>query len=206
MNRTICLLVILMIWLQQMGCSSYGGAYVDSREVPDIVVPDDLDAPAVENALLIPGLSAPELAGLRDEARPPQVLTSEEAAASTSSIAFGNGALYLLIEDEATSVYRRLGFTLARGQMELLERKDAERKLVFRYQQVPAKVEKGFFGAMAFWKDSYGPNYSGDYQVRLEPDDDNRNHTRIYLYTMDGRAAAPQPVEHIFGQIQERLG
>ena len=206
MKKLNLIIVTTLAIMQLNGCTAVGGAYVGSREVPDISVPDDLDAPSVENALLIPGLSAPELAGLRDEAQPPVVLTSEDAAVANTSIGFGNGALYLLVEDEVPSVYRRLGFTLARGQMELLERKDDEQMLVFRYNQALKQENRGFLGSLAFWKKGGGPNYSGDYQVRLERDDDNRQYTRVYLFTTDGRPVTPTPVEHIFGEIQERLG
>lgn len=198
---------LMMLTVLLAGCAGPGGAYVDSRESSPLQVPEALDRPSTEAALTIPGVAAPELAGLRDEAVPPKVLTSEEAAQSTSRVGFGEGALFLLVEDRLESVYRRLGFTLDRGSMSVQERDPDNHSYTFLYRQPPPeRVKKSFWRKLAFWKGSGGLDYSGRYEVRLLPDQDNPEHTRIYLYDSQGNAAQPAPVEQLLGIVQERLG
>lgn len=193
--------------LLMAACRTVGGAYVDSRETAPLRVPEHLDRPSIESALTIPGIATPELAGLRDDAVPPKVLTSEEAALSTSRVGFGQGALFLLVEDQLDSVYRRLGFTLNRNGMSVEEIKPDAHSYVFSYTQAPlAKTEKGFWRSVLFWQGGSGTNYSGRYEVRLATDDNDSDHTRIYLYDADGKAALPESVEQLFGIVQERLG
>ncbi len=201
-------LLILIAGLLLSACGGrVGGVYVDSRETSPLQVPANLDKPSTEAALTIPGSAAPQLAGLRDEAVPPKVLTSEEAAQSTSRVGFGDGALFLLVDDRVESVYRRLGFTLNRGEMSINERDPNNHSYLFTYRQpAPAKVKKSFWRKLTFWRGNKGVDYSGRYEIRLVADDDDPEHTRIYLYDGDGVAARPEPVEQLLGLVQERLG
>ncbi len=201
-------LVILITGLLLTACGgNVGGVYVESREAPPLRVPEKLDRPSNEAALIIPGVAAPELAGLRDDAVPPKVLTSEEAALSSTRVGFGEGALFLLVEDRVESVYRRLGFTLNRSGLSLQERKPDSHAYVFLYRQPPpSRAKKGFWRTLAFWKSAEWEDYSGHYEVRLVADDDNPLHTRVYLYDANGKAAQPAPVEQLLGIVQERLG
>jgi len=193
--------------LLMVACRSVGGAYVDSRESSPLRVPEHLDRPGIESALTIPGIAASELAGLRDDAIPPKVLTSEEAALSTSRVGFGQGALFLLVEDELESVYRRLGFTLNRNGMSVEQSKPETHSYMFVYTQPSnVKTKRSFWRSMLFWQGDARANYSGRYEVRLATDDDDSGHTRIYLYDTNGRAALPESVEQLFGIVQERLG
>lgn len=206
-KRGLSLIIALLTSLLLAACGNVGGVYVDSREASPLRVPDQLDLPSTEAALTIPGAAAPELAGLRDEAVPPKVLTSEEAAQSTSRVGFGDGALFLLIEDRVDSVYRRLGFTLDRSGMSIEAREPDQLSYTFLYRQPPpTQARKGFWRKMAFWKGTSFDDHSGRYEVRLVPDDDKPEHTRIYLYDGEGNAARPEPVEQLLGLVQERLG
>ncbi len=203
-----CLALLAITMLMVSGCGGgAGGVYVESREAPPLQIPENLDRPSNEAALIIPGVAAPELAGLRDDAVPPKVLTSEEAALSTSRVGFGEGALFLLVEDQVESVYRRLGFTLNRGSMSIEENRPESHAYVFLYRQPPpGEVKRGFWRSLAFWKGADWIDHSGRYEVRLVADDDNPQHTRIYLYDGNGNAALPEPVEQLLGIVQERLG
>ena len=206
-KRGLSVITALLGSLLLAACGNVGGVYVDSREASPLRVPDQLDRPSTEAALTIPGAAAPELAGLRDEAVPPKVLTSEEAAQSTSRVGFGDGALFLLIEDSVDSVYRRLGFTLERSGMSIESREPDRLTYTFLYRQPPpTQLRKGFWRKMAFWKGADWEDYSGRYEVRLVPDDDKPEHTRVYLYDSEGNAAQPEPVEQLLGIVQERLG
>ena len=90
--------ISILIVLSITACGGGKKLYMESREARPLEVPTDLDMPNQEGALFIPGRYAPELAG-RAEARPPLVLSSEEAELANTNIRYGDGALYLLVED-----------------------------------------------------------------------------------------------------------
>jgi len=187
------------------------GIYIDSDEVEPLRLPENLDRPATGTALYVPGVSAPELAGLRNAAKPPLVLSSEEASASGISIGYGDGALYMLIEDSPASVHRRLGFALNRGHMRLREQQPPGLAYDFFYRQPEeSKPKQGFFGGlwdvMTFWSSDEEIDYSGNYRVSIQPDTNNPAHTRVYLYDEQDRPADSDRADMIFTHLQERLG
>lgn len=187
-------------------CGAGRQVYLESDEAKPLEVPTGLDQPNLENALLIPGRSAPQLAG-RAEANPPLVMSSEEAAQSSTNIRYGDGALYLLIEDEIESVWRRLGFTLNRGQMSLEQRDDERRRFHFRYLQPPAPAgDRSFWDTVFFWRRSDPLDFTGQYQIQLRADDADLQRTRAYLFNGEGQPAPPEAADHLFGVIQQRLG
>lgn len=187
------------------------GIYIDSSEIEPLQVPANLDRPSTSTAMFVPGVSAPELAGLRDAAKPPMVLTSEQAEASDISIGYGDGALFMLVKDTPASVHHRLRFSLNRGVMRLKQTQTDQLAHEFNFQQPPeTKPKKGFFGGlwdvMTFWSSSEELDYSGDYRVVVKPDDNNPAHARVYLYNDQGQAAGSDRAEMIFDILQERLG
>lgn len=187
-------------------CGSGKQLYMDSREAKPLEVPADLDSPRQDSALFIPGVSAAELAG-RAEARPPLVLSSEEAERTNTNIRYGDGALYLLVEDELPSVWRRLGFTLNRSGMTVNEVEIDRRRYRFNYHQPPATIiGRSFWDTVFFWRYDGPADYSGGYRIELRQHDVNGQHTRVYLYNADERAASPEASDHILGVIQQRLG
>lgn len=191
-----------------LALSACGGKklYVESRESAPLEVPGDLDMPNQESALFIPGRYAPELAG-RAEARPPLVLSSEEAELTNTNIRYGDGALFLLVEDETPSVWRRLGFTLDRAGMKINERLPDAQRYHISYTQPPLLYSnRSFWDTIFFWRNSDPVDYSGSYQVELHTDADNPEHTRVYLYDGNHRPADPEASDHILGVIQQRLG
>lgn len=196
----------LFICLALSACGSNKKLYLDSREAKPLEVPPGLDMPNQESALFIPGVAAPELAG-RAEARPPLVLSSKEAELSNANIRYGDGALFLLVEDEPDSVWRRLGFTLNRAGMTLAERQVDQRIYRFSYNQ-PASLydTRSFWDTVFFWRNSDPVDYSGTYQIQLKPDNDNPSNTRVYLYNAEQRPADPEASDHLLGVIQQRLG
>ena len=196
--------------LSLVGCggSEERPIYAQSAETQPIQVPPELDQPETDAALRIPGESAPQLAGLREGATPPQVLSSEESSASSSvRYGFQTGALYLLIEDRPGSVWRRLGFTLNRRDMTLQARDESARTYEFRYTQPSLSDDGGgFWDTVLFWRGSDQEDYSGTYRVRLQPDKDQPGKTRVFLYRDEGSPAPAAAADHILGLIKQRLG
>ncbi len=212
MTPSTRLTLILLTSLAVTACGGgRQGIYIDSTEAEPLRVPENLDRPSTGSALFVPGVSAPELAGLRDAAKPPLVLSSEEASASGISIGYGDGALYMLIKDTPRSVYRRLGFALNRGHMSLREQQPEGMAYDFFYRQPPeTKPKQGFFGGLwdvlTFWSGSEEIDYSGNYRVKIQADDNNPSHARVYLYDVDDRAAGSDRADLIFTHLQRRLG
>lgn len=203
---SICIIIAVLIAVLISGCGAGNEVYVESRESQPLVVPADLDRPSLDAALLIPGQPAPQLAG-RAEAKPPLVLSSEEAAQISTNVRYGDGALYLLVPDEMASVSRRLGFTLNRSGMNLDSRNEQEKRFAFSYRQPPNTIvlDRSFWDTVFFWRNTKPADYSGSYQIKLLPDDDPQQ-TRVYLYDHQGQAAPAEAADHLFGIIQQRLG
>ncbi len=177
--------------------------YVESEEVQEIEVPDDLSLPDVRRTYDIPGTYLPELAAVGDEARPPVVLSSAEAEASRSHIRFGPTGLYLEVEDEPDSVWRRLGFTLNRGGMNVRQVEEADRRYRFDFSHEPIEVERGRLSRLAFWRSDEYMDYSGEYQVQVQDDGDN---TRIVLLGSAGDVLQMDRAEYVLAVLRERLG
>mgnify|MGYP001044444911 CR=1 FL=1 len=204
MNFSRLVLLALMTVLVS-GCFNRDSQpiYVQSEEVAEIEVPDDLSLPDVRRTYVIPGTFLPELAAVGDEARPPVVLSSAEAEASSSHIRFGSKGLYLEVEDEPSSVWRRLGFSLNRGGMNLRQVDESERRYRFDFTHEPIETERGGFARFAFWRSDEYLDYSGRYQVQLEEDGEN---TRVVLLSDSGGVIQMERAEFVLAVLRERLG
>src|SRR5690625_2598058 len=121
MTRTGTVLILMLATALLSGCfgKSREPIYKASDEIDEIEVPADLSQPQVGVVYNVPGYSLPELAATGNEMLPPTVQPSEVAEHSRSQIRFGRSGLYLAIQDEPDSVWRRLGFALNRGDMRL---------------------------------------------------------------------------------------
>jgi len=177
--------------------------YVQSDEVSEIEVPEDLSLPNVRRTYDIPGTFLPQLAAVGDESRPPMVLSSAEAEASRSHIRFGPTGLYLEVEDEPDSVWRRLGFSLNRGGMNVRQVDEADRRYRFDFTHDPIEVERGGLSWIAFWRSDEQLDYSGRYQVQVREDGDS---TRVVLLGESGEIIEMDQAEYILAVLRERLG
>ena len=177
--------------------------YLESEEVEPIRVPERLDEPAVRQTYQVAGYFLPEMAGQSD-ARPPRVLSSVEAEASRSHIRFGARGLYLEVEDEVDSVWRRLGFSLDRGGMQLQEADEAQRQYAFRFEHEPIVIGRSGFSRLAFWRGDERVDHGGQFQVELEPAGSDT--TRVILLDGDGNLVEMDRAEFVLSVLRERLG
>ena len=180
--------------------------YAASEEVPPLRVPEGLNAPETQATFEIPGYSLPELAARGDETRPPRVLTSAEAEKARSRIRFGPTGLYLEVDDQAASVWRRLGFALNRGDMAIDRVLDDERRYRVRFSHDPILVaERGWFKKVfLFWKSPDYINFSGTYLFEVQRE--TTDTTRVAILDENGNVLAMERAEFVLARLQERLG
>jgi len=178
--------------------------YVQSEEVPELEVPEDLSLPNVRRTYDIPGAYLPQLAGVGDEASPPVVLSSAEAEASRSHIRFGSRGLYLEVEDEPESVWRRLGFTLNRGGMSLRQAVESERRYRFHLDHEPIRIDQAWTENLAFWRGDEFLDYGGEYQLELQ--EEGNDSTRIVLLSAQGEVLQMDRAEFVLARLRDRLG
>ncbi|MCA1778308.1 MAG: hypothetical protein LC637_02670, partial [Xanthomonadaceae bacterium] len=147
--RTLILMWVPLL-LIQAGCSLIlpeQPTYVTSAELQPLEVPDGLSSPETRRVFEIPGYSLPELSAQGTEELPPSVPTSAEAEQARSRIRFGSTGLYLEVDDEAASVWRRVGFALNRGGMSIDQVLLDERRFQIDFRHDPIVVsERGWFG------------------------------------------------------------
>jgi uncharacterized lipoprotein len=177
--------------------------YVDSEEVKRIEAPVGLSEPQVRPTYQIPGYSLPQLAAVGDEARPPRVLPSAEAEASRSHIRFGPVGLYLEVQDEPDSVWRRLSFSLNRAGMSVRQVDEPNRRYQFRLDHDPVVIERTGFSRLAFWRSDRAEDFSGDYRLEVQPEGDN---TRVLLTDRNGQVLDMNRAEYVLAVLRERLG
>lgn len=177
--------------------------YLDSAEVDPIRTPSGLDAPPVRGTYRVAGYFLPEMAG-QNEDRPPRVLSSAEAEASRSHVRFGERGLYLEVEDELDSVWRRLGFSLNRGGMEIEQADADERRYAFRFQHDPIVIDRTGFGRLAFWQSPERIDHSGRFVVEMEPAGEAV--TRVNLLDENGELVDMVRAEYVLSVLRERLG
>ncbi|MEJ2535263.1 MAG: hypothetical protein P8008_07320 [Gammaproteobacteria bacterium] len=94
-----------------------------------------------------------------------------------------------------------LGFVISRSGMELLDPSPGEGHR-FEYTHL-VRDTRSFWQKLAFWNNDLGPNYSGFYRTRVEPDTDG---SRVYLLFDSGEPATTGAAEHILAIFMERLG
>jgi uncharacterized lipoprotein len=177
--------------------------YLKSAEVEPIRVPAGLDQPRVRGTFRVAGYALPEMAG-QNEDRPPRVLTSAEAEASRSRIRFGQYGLYLEVEDELSSVWRRLGFSLNRGDMTIESADTEEQRYSFAFDPEPIVIERRGLARLAFWERSERLDHGGRFVVELEPQSEDS--TRVILLDESGALLDMAQAEYVLSILRDRLG
>lgn len=202
-------LVLLGLAVMLVGCGTRGDdrpVYVQSEEIQPLRVPAGLSQPRFENQFEIPGYSLPDLAAGGDESMPPRVLSSAEAEASRSRIRFGPTGLYLEVDDEAASVWRRLGFALNRGEMSVEQVLADQRRYAMRFIHEPIQVSRrGRLSQMfLFWRAPEFLDYSGRYLIEVQRETPIR--TRVAILGENGEVLPMPQAEFILARLQDRLG
>lgn len=203
------LLAVLFFSAQLTGCGwlrSDQPVYVSSEELPPIEVPEGLSEPEVRTVFEIPGFAVPELAAQGDEAMPPRVPTSAEAEEANSRIRFGSTGLYLEVDDEAASVWRRLGFALNRDELSIEQVMQDQRRYRFQLTHEPIVFDdRGWFSrTVFFWRSPEVVDYSGTYMVEVQPESSER--TRVAVLDENGNIVRMERAEFILTRLQQRLG
>lgn len=207
MTRTRSAFILVLMALLLAGCFNRDRqpVYVSSEEVRPIEAPPGLDQPRTRSTFEVPGYSLPELAAQGEQERPPEVLPSAQAERSRSHIRFGPSGLYLAVDDEPDSVWRRLGFSLNRGNMQVRQVDEADRRYVFRFSHQPIRPEKTGLSRLAFWRSPEVIDYSGSYIARVGAEQ-NEGVTRVELFDADGRVVDMDRAEFVLARLRERLG
>ncbi len=200
------LTLIPLVLLSLTGC--FGGRkpiYVESGELPPIEVPEGLTEPPVRSAFEIPGYMLPELAASGNVSLPPEVLPSAEAEKSRSRIRFGPTGLYLEVDDEPASVWRRLSFALNRGGMQILDVQEDKRRFKIDFQHPPIVGEQGFLSrTLLFWRSGEVADFSGSYLLEVQPESAER--TRVAILHSSGDVVLMEQAEYVLARLRERLG
>lgn len=209
MNRIINLmtksmLVLAMVAVLAACATREQPVYADSEEVQPIEAPPGLSQPRVRSTYEVPGYFLPELAAQGNEARPPRVQPSAEAERSRSQIRFGETGLYLEVQDEPDSVWRRLGFTLNRAGMSVREIDESERRYRFRFTHEPIETPRTGLGRLAFWRGNEVTDYSGTYLAEIRRADEQ--FTKVALLDEQGDILDMEQAEYVLSRLRDRLG
>ncbi len=205
-SRTI-FIILLTVPLMLGGCfnSKRDPVYVGSKEIDPIEAPPGLDQPQTRDTFDIPGYSLPQLAAQGEQERPPEVQPSMVAEQSRSQIRFGPTGLYLAVQDQPDSVWRRLGFTLNRGGMQVEQVDEDQHRYLFQLAHEPIQPETGFLDRLTFWSSPEAIDYSGRYMVRVAVQAENGT-TRVELLNTDGSVVELDRAEFVLARLRERLG
>ncbi len=200
------ILVLAVISAMLTGCFNRDRqpVYADSEEIDPIEAPPGLTQPQVRSTFEVPGYFLPELAARGNEARPPNVQPSAEAERSRSQIRFGATGLYLEVEDEPDSVWRRLGFTLNRSGMRVNEIDESDRHYRFRLSHEPIEAERTGLSRLAFWRSGETMDFSGNYKVEVREEESAL--TRVILLDDRGEVVDMERAEFVLARLRDRLG
>ena len=205
-TRTIIILTVAVPLLLG-GCfnSKRDPVYVASEEIDPIEAPPGLDQPHTRDIFNVPGYSLPELAAQGEQERPPEVQPSAVAEQSRSRIRFGPTGLYLAVQDQPDSVWRRLGFTLNRAGMQVEQVDEERHRYVFRFSHEPMQPKKSLLDRLTFWSSPEVIDYSGSYVARVAEQAED-GVTRVELLESDGSVVELDRAEFILARLRERLG
>lgn len=205
-TRTVLILSLSTAFVLA-GCfnSERDPVYVASEEIEPIEAPPGLDQPSTRNIYDVPGYSLPELAAQGNPENPPEVQPSSVAEQSRSQIRFGPKGLYLAVEDVPDSVWRRLGFTLNRGDMQVRQVDENERRYIFSFNHEPVQPDVGFLDRLTFWSSPDPVDYSGEYVARVG-NKASDGVTAVELLDADGSVVELERAEFVLARLRERLG
>lgn len=174
--------------------------YYGATETSPLEIPEGLAQPDHSQALIIysPYMPPPSLVM---ETRPPRISSTTSGIDANSSLNWSAKGLYLLVEDTPDSAHRRVGYVLRNAGM---ERVRVDEKDVYRFDYYQTFQDTGgFWKSLAFWSRDHREDYSGAYQVFVQPDGDN---ARVYIKYADGTDCEPDAAEHLLDVIRARLG
>jgi len=201
--RIVSLAVFQALLLSLSACSSDGRKpeYYDAIETAPLKIPEGLDKPGSSVALVIDYPKIP-LPAMEMITVPPRISSTTSGIDANSSLNWSAQGMYLMVNDTFESAERRAELVLERSGMKKITRDD---KGVYRfeYYQVFGEGDGGFWNSLAFWRRNNAEDYSGAYQVYLEPDGEN---TRVYIKYADGTDCEPDAAEHVLAVLGARLG
>jgi len=175
--------------------------YYQAEEVAPLQIPEGLEKPDSETALVIASPKMPPPSMVM-ETRPPRVSSTTSGLNSNSNFTWSSQGLFLKVQDTPDSAHRRLGLVIDRAGMEKV-RIDDEGVYRFDYYQ-KYEDENGFFSKLAFWSRDKSEDYSGAYQLFVRPD--SKDTARVYVKYADGTDCEPDAAEHLLAVIRSRLG
>jgi len=202
-KRFTCIFLLSALVLLLGACSSDGRKpeYYDVSGTEDLQIPEGLDRPSSESALVIQYPRMP-LPSMVLDPMPPRISSTTSGIDPNSRLNWSAQGMYLLVDDNFDSAERRLDLVINRSGMKKV-RRDDEGVYRFDYYQVFDKGENGFFSSMAFWRRDSREDYSGAYQVYIRPAGEK---TRVYIKYADGTDCEPDAAEHVLAVLGSRLG
>lgn len=176
--------------------------YLESREGQALKVPGDLDEPRPVSPVMIriENMRLPQGDELRP--MPPNAAVTAGGGQANAYMAWSSDGAFLAVKDTPESVSRRLRYAIERSGMKLVKQ-DENGAHLFEYVHQRIPQEKSFFQKILFWRSNEGPDYSGTYQLKLEP---NGKETRVFLRSQNGDRAETNTAEYVLGAFMERLG
>jgi uncharacterized lipoprotein len=201
-TRNFFFILALLALLLVAACSrgNKKPEYYDARETASLEIPQGLDRPASEAALVIEAPAMPPPAMVM-QTMPPRISSTTSGIDTNSELKWSAQGLYLMVEDTPESVQRRLGLVIERSGMQSVRLDDQG---VYRFDYYQSFEEAGgFFRKMAFWSRDKSEDYSGAYQTFTQPDGVN---TRVYIKYADGTDCEPDAAEHVLAVLRARIG
>ena len=194
---------LIFVLLVSAGCSSDGRKpeYYDSRETESLIIPEGMDTPTSLSALVIRVPAIP-LPSFELDPVPPRISSTTSGIATNSRLNWSAKGMFLLVQDTHESAERRLKIVIKRSGMKNI-REDENGVHRFDYYQEFESFNSGFISHLAFWRKDKREDYSGAYQVYLEPDGEN---TRVFIKYADGTDCEPDAAEHVLAVLGDRLG
>lgn len=201
-SRFACYLLVLVL-LTAAGCSSRNRMpeYYGSAETESLAIPEDMDTPSSISALVIKAPPMP-LSSFAMDPMPPRISSTTSGIDPNSRLSWSAQGMYLLVEDTFESAERRLDIVINRSGMKNI-RRDEDGVYRFDYYQEFEAFNSGFISHLAFWRKDKREDYSGAYQVYIQPDGEN---TRAYIKYADGTDCEPDAAEHVLAVLGARLG
>lgn len=201
--REYLVLITLAALSLLAGCAgdSRTREYYGAVETKPLEIPEGLARPTSSSALVINAPRMP-LSPMATESKPPRISSTTSGLDSNSRFTWSATGLYLLVEDSPESVQRRLRLVIERAGMQRV-RVDENGVYRFDYYQTFGGEDEGFLSRLAFWNRDEVEDYSGAYQVYVEPDGEQ---ARVFIKYADGTECEPDAAEHILDVVRSRLG
>lgn len=201
--KTVSFALFQALLLLLSACSSDNRKpeYYDAIETEPLKIPEGLDAPGSTVALTIDYPRIP-LPAMEMVTMPPRISSTTSGIDANSSLNWSAQGMYLLIDDTFESAQRRAELVIQRSGMKKVTQ-DEKGVWRFEYYQVFGDGDEGFWSSLAFWRTNKQEDYSGAYQVYLEPDGEK---TRVFIKYADGTDCEPDAAEHVLAVLGARLG